>query len=292
MAALPPPGLFMPRAFSLPRAAGLAAFGFALVLAAAPASARTVRLATPASTEQAGLLAQLLPKFKQGSGLDVQVVTATAAQAAEQARRGEVDVLLLDDKDKLPAHPMLGKPVPVMSNQFLLVGPKADPAGARGKEIVEALRKVDTTRSLFISRGDQGIVHATEQRLWLLAGIKGRKGGGHRECRCGMGGTLDIAAMAYGYALADKGTWTAFRNRAELDTLVEADPRLTLTYFVIPVNIDRQLAGKTDAQKAELLHRARDAQAFARWLAGPEAQALIAAHKVGAQQFFFARAAK
>ena len=144
------------------------------------------RVATTVAIEKSGVLKQLLPKFKQASGLDVQVVAGTAAQVVDLARRGEVDLVLIDDDqpevDKLVTQGVAGKRIPLMFNEFLLVGPQSDAAGARGKDVVAAFRKLDAARALFISRGDQSITHGVEQRYWLRAGMKSPKGGGHREC--------------------------------------------------------------------------------------------------------------
>jgi tungstate transport system substrate-binding protein len=277
------------------RPARFVVFGLAWLLASAGASARPVHLATTAQIDKSGVLKQLLPKFKQASGLDVQVVAGTPAQVADLARRGEVDLLLIDDDrpevDKLVAQGTAGKRIPLMFNEFLLVGPKSGTAGARGKDIVAAFKKLDAARALFISRGDQSITHSMEQRLWTRAGMKTPKGGGHRECGCGMGGALDIAATAFGYTLADKATWAAFRNRVDLEPLVEGDPQLVLGYSILPVNPPRSSREKTDEQKAEEAKRKGDLQKLVQWFTSAPAKAAIAAYRIGGQQFFFPKAA-
>lgn len=280
----------MPRALPVWLLARFAAACLALAVAA-PVLAKPVLLVTTEAIAQSGLPKALAPKLKQALGLDVQVQSRPAAQALDAARKGEVDVLLLDDPqadaDKLVAQGFAARAVPVMTTELLLVGPKGDPAGAAGKDIRVALGKVDSTRSLFISRGDQSIVHVAEQRLWTLAGAKGRKGGSHRECKCGMGGALDIAATAFGYTLTDRAAWLAFRNRVDLVPLVEGDPRLTTPYAAFAVNHARQLrAEPTDAQRAEAAARTRDAQKVVQWFASPVGRAAIQAHLVHGQPLF------
>ena len=271
------------------------AAGLALVLAA-PASARVIHLATTGAIESSGVLAQLLPKFKQASGIDVQIVAGTAAQVLDLARRGEADVLLVEDDwpdvDKLIAQGSAGKRVPLMFSEFLLVGPKSDAAAAGGKDAVAGFKKLDTAGALFISRGDQSLTHLLEQRLWLRAGMKRPKGGSHRDCGCAMTRALDIAATAFGYTLADKATWAAFRTRGELVPLVEGDPQLVAGFSVVPVTLPKATRPKTEAQKAEEAQRARDLLKFTQWLTSPPAQAAIAAHRVAGQQYFYPKAGK
>lgn len=261
----------------------------AAIALAAPAWGRTLVLAVSPALQQTGLPDKLAQLHRRQGGAEVRVLVAPVGKGAEGLRRAEADVLLLQDpaeEKKLLAQGAASRAVAVMANEFLLVGPKADPAGARGKDVVEALRKVDANRALFISRGDGSIAHTAELGYWALAGVKARKGG-YRECKCGMGGALDIAALAYGYAVADKGTWAAFRNRGELEVLVEGDPRLRLPYVALAAAPERFGRNKTDQQKAADRQRGREAQALAQWLAGPEARKAIAAHLVGGQPFFF-----
>lgn len=272
------------------------AIALALLLASGWACARPVHLAVTAALERSKLPAQLLPKARQATGLEVQMVAGTPAQVAELARRGEVDLLLVDngqpEVDKLVAAGVLAKPVPLMSSEFLLVGPKSGTLPPGGKDIVAAFRKLDASRALFISRGDLSITHLAEQRYWTRAGMKGGKGGGHRECDCGMGGALDIAATAFGYTLADKATWAGFRNRVDLVPLVEDDPQLILVHSLFTVNQPKAMRPRTEAQKAEEAQRVRDVQKFTQWLLSAPGQAAIAAHRIGGNQFFYPKPSK
>jgi tungstate transport system substrate-binding protein len=277
----------MQRAFT-PNACAAWLAGVALAcFASTTAAASTLRLATTAPMEQSGLFKQLLPQFQKATGINVTVVGGPVATVVELARQDEVDVFVIFDKeegDKLVAKGRAAKGVPIMSNEFLLVGPKGDPSKTAGKDIADALKKLDATRGLFVSRGDQSLTHAAELRLWALAGITGNKRGSLRECKCGMGTALDIAATAFGYTIADKGTWASFRNRVDLVALVEGDPRLVVTHLVYAVH-DKDRP-KTDAQKAEHAQRVRDTQKFVQWLTSAPAQAAIAAHKLGGQPYF------
>ncbi len=287
----------MPLPLLPPRRALRAAGLLVMALLCGTAQARPLQLATTAPIEQTGLLAKILPKVKEATGLDVKVVRATAAQAVAAARKGELDVLLLDEAqaepDKAAAQALSARPVPVMFSEFVLVGPKGDPAGAAGKDARAALAKIDSTKSLFISRGDQSVTHEAEQWLWAQAGAKARKGGSHRECKCGMGSALDIAATAFGYTLADKATWQSFRTRGDLVALVEGDPKLTLSYSLYLLNVGKLFKGEpTSAQKAELAARTRDAQKLAQWFTSAAGRAAVAAHLVHSQVFFFPPAAK
>jgi tungstate transport system substrate-binding protein len=167
-----------------------------------------------------------------------------------------------------------------MYNDFMLIGPKADPAGARGKDILEGLRKVAAANAAFVSRGDKSGTHAAELRWWRAAGVEDR-GRGYKECGCGMGPALNIAASTGGYLLADRGTWLSFRNRADLEVLVEGDERLFNQYGVMLVNPARH----AHVKKAE-------GQKFIDWLVSAEGQAAIASYRIGGEQLFFPNANK
>ena len=269
------------------RAASLA---IALATGWAPAGARTLTLATTEDLAQSGLLTALLPAVRQASGMDVQVQARSAADAIAAGRSGDADVVLLSDRaaeDKLVAEGHALKRIPLMANEYVLVGPKSDPAAIAGKPVLDALKKIDATRALFISRGDGSTANLAEQALWLQAGQPKRRGGSYRECRCATGGVLDIAATSYGYALADRGTWQAFRNRAELVPLVEGDARLQVVYGMLAVNHERRAKGAASARRAAAAQRARDAQKLVQWLASPSTQAAIVAFKVHGQPFFY-----
>jgi tungstate transport system substrate-binding protein len=257
-----------------------------LLFTAAAAQAQpapAITMASTTSTEQSGLFSHLLPAFKQASGIDVKVVAVGTGQAIDMARRGDADVLFVHDRtaeEKFVADGFAARRHPVMFNDFILVGPKADPAGARGRDIVEGLKKVTAANAPFISRGDKSGTHAAELRYWTLAGAPGRKGG-YRECGCGMGPALNIAAQASAYAIADRGTWLNFRNRGDLAILVEGDRRLFNEYGVMAVS------------QAKFPHvKAAEAQRFVDWIVSPAGQQAIAAYRIGGEQVFFPAAGK
>ena len=266
--------------FSNPRLLALAA----LVALSATAGAQSITMASTTSTEQSGLFSHLLPAFKKASGIDIKAVAVGTGQAIDMARRGDADVLFVHDQaaeEKFFAEGGSTRRYPVMYNDFVLIGPKADAAQVRGKDIVEALRKISTTGAPFISRGDKSGTHAAELRYWALAGMADSKGGGYRECGCGMGPALNIASSANAYVLADRGTWLSFKNRADLAVLVEGDTRLYNQYGVMVVN---------PAKHPHL--KALDAQKFVDWITSPAGQSSIAAYKIGGEQLFFPNAAK
>lgn len=254
----------------------------AMVFVAGSAFAQTITVASTTSTEQSGLFSHLLPEFKKASGIDVKVVAVGTGQAIDMARRGDADVLFVHDQaaeEKFVAEGGSPRRHPVMYNDFVLVGPKADPAGAKGKDIVEALRRISAANAPFISRGDKSGTHAAELRYWAQAGLAGRKGPGYKECGCGMGPALNIGSSANGYVLADRGTWLNFRNRGDLVILVEGDTRLFNQYGVMVVN---------PARYPHL--KAAEAQKFVDWVISPAGQSTIAAYKIGGEQLFFPNA--
>lgn len=257
-----------------------------LVLAAPLASAqeRFITVASTTSTEQSGLFAHLLPLFKKASGTEVRVVALGTGQALDMARRGDADVVFVHDaaaEEKFVADGFGLARRPVMYNDFVVVGPKGDPAGVKGGDVVEALKKLAGTPAAFVSRGDKSGTHAAELRYWKAAGIDAPAGrvAGYKECGCGMGPALNIASSTDAYALADRGTWLSFKNRGNLAVLVEGDRRLFNQYGVIVVN-----PAKHPHVKKEL------AQAFADWLVSAEGQAAIAAYRIGGEQLFFPNA--
>ena len=254
------------------------------LLAAAGAAAQTITMASTTSTEQSGLFPHLLPEFRKATGIDIKVVAVGTGQAIDIARRGDADVLFVHDQvaeEKFVADGFAVKRYPVMYNDFVLVGPKADPAGTRGKDIAAALKKISATNAQFISRGDKSGTHAAELRYWKLAGLEGAKGGGYKECGCGMGPALNIGASSNAYVLTDRGTWLNFKNRADLAVLVEGDSKLFNQYGVMVVN---------PAKHPQV--KAADAQKFVDWVTSPVGQAAIAAYKIGGEQLFFPNAVK
>jgi tungstate transport system substrate-binding protein len=261
------------------RIAGLAIAGWML---AGAATAQTITMASTTSTDQSGLFGHLLPAFRQATGIDVKVVAVGTGQAIDMARRGDADVLFVHDtaaEEKFVAEGFAVRRYPVMYNDFILVGPKADPAGTRGKDIGEAMKKMAAVQAPFISRGDKSGTHAAELRYWALAGLAGGKGTGYKECGCGMGPALNIGASSNAYVLTDRGTWLSFRNRGDLTVLVEGDRRLFNQYGVLAVSA------------AKHPHvRAVEAQKFVDWVVSPAGQAAIASYRVGGEQLFFPNA--
>ncbi len=246
--------------------------------------AQNITMASTTSTEQSGLFGALLPDFKKATGIDIKVVALGTGQALDMARRGDADVLFVHDQvaeEKFVADGFGVKRFAVMYNDFVLIGPKNDPAATKGKDITEALRKLASSNAAIISRGDKSGTHAAELRYWNMLGATANKGSGYRECGCGMGPALNIAASSNAYVLADRGTWLNFKNRADLAILVEGDTRLFNQYGVMAVN------------PAKHPHvKALDAHRFVDWVISPAGQASIAAYKIGGEQVFFPNANK
>jgi tungstate transport system substrate-binding protein len=259
---------------------GLMAALWALMALSAPA--QTLVMASTTSTEQSGLFAHLLPEFKKATGIDIKVVAQGTGQALDMGRRGDADVLFVHDQsaeEKFVAAGFGVKRFPVMYNDFVLIGPKADPAGVKGQDIVAALKKISAANAPFISRGDKSGTNAAELRFWKMAELSEQTGRGYKACGCGMGPALNIAASSGAYVLADRGTWLNFKNRADLTVLVEGDKRLFNQYGVMVVN-----PAKYPHVKAAL------AQKFVDWIVSPVGQGVIAGYKIGGEQLFFPNA--
>ena len=249
----------------------------------AQAQAESIVISSTTSTEQSGLFGHLMPAFTQATGIATKVVALGTGQALDMARRGDADVVFVHDQvaeEKFVAEGFGLQRLPVMFNDFVLIGPKADPAATKGSDIVEALKKLAAGNTAFVSRGDKSGTHAAELRFWKLAGLEA-KGGGYRECGCGMGPALNIAASTGAYVLADRGTWLNFKNRADLAVLVEGDKRLFNQYGVMVVNPAKHPHVKQAA-----------AQKFADWVTSSAGQAAIASYKIGGEQLFFPNAGK
>ena len=264
--------------------ATLAFAGAAALGTAAQAQEKFIVMASTTSTEQSGLFGHLLPLFKQASGISVRVVALGTGQALDSARRGDADVVFVHDQaaeEKFVAEGFGVRRLPVMYNDFVIVGPQADPAGLRGADVAAALKKLAAGSSPFISRGDKSGTHAAELRYWKAAGVDvaTAKPAGYRECGCGMGPALNIASSTNAYALTDRGTWLNFKNRGELAVLVQGDQRLFNQYGVMVVNPARHPHVKADL-----------AQAFVDWVVSPAGQAAIAGYKIGGEQLFFPNA--
>jgi tungstate transport system substrate-binding protein len=253
-----------------------------LGLALVAAQAESITMASTTSTEQSGLFGYLLPEFKKATGLDVKVVAVGTGQAIDMARRGDADVLFVHDQaaeEKFVAEGGAARRFPVMYNDFVLIGPKSDPAGVRGKDIALALKKISAANAPFISRGDKSGTQAAELRYWKQAGLSDHKGSGYQACGCGMGPALNIASSSSAYVLADRGTWLNFKNRGDLAVLVEGDKRLFNQYGVMVVS----------PVKYPQLNSA-GAQKFVDWVTSPAGQATIAGYKIGGEQVFFPNA--
>ena len=199
-------------------------------------------------------------------------------------RRGDADVLFVHDQEaeeKIVADGFALKRLPVMYNDFVLIGPAADPARVRGRDIVAALKLLAGSNSAFISRGDKSGTHAAELRFWKMAGLADARGSTYRECGCGMGPALNIASSSGAYVLADRGTWLSFKNRGDLTVLVEGDTRLFNQYGVLVVNPAKHPHVKV-----------ADAQKFAEWVVSTAGQGVIARYKIGGEQLFFPNATR
>jgi tungstate transport system substrate-binding protein len=256
----------------------------ALLAAASLAHAQSIVMASTTSTEQSGLFTHLLPAFTAATGVTVKVVAVGTGQAIDMGRRGDADVLFVHDQvaeEKVVTEGFALKRTAVMYNDFVLIGPAADPAKLRGKDIAAALAKVAQSNAAFVSRGDKSGTHAAELRYWKLYAADSAKGSGYRECGCGMGPALNMAASTGAYVLADRATWLSFKNRADLAVLVEGDTRLFNQYGVLVVNPAKHPHTKV-----------AEAQKFADWVTSSAGQAVIAAYKIEGQQLFFPNAGK
>lgn len=267
--------------------AGLLVSGTAFSQNLAWAQDRSITVASTTSTEQSGLFGFLLPRFTAASGITVKVVAVGTGQALDIGRRGDADVVLVHDKaaeEKFLAEGFGLKRFDVMYNDFVIVGPKADPARIAGStDVTAALKVIAVSASPFISRGDRSGTHEAELRLWKEAGVDlaAAKGAWYREIGQGMGAALNMASAGNAYVLADRGTWLAFRNRGDLTVLTEGDRRLFNQYGVMLVNPARHSSVK-----------AREGQAFIDWLISADGQKTIGEYKVGGEQLFFPNAAR
>jgi tungstate transport system substrate-binding protein len=240
-----------------------------------------ITVASTTSTEQSGLFKHLLPEARKALGFDVHVVAVGTGQALDMGRRGDADVVFVHDKpaeEKFLAEGQGLKRYEVMYNDFVVVGPKDDPAHAKGNDVVAAFRKIADAQAPFASRADKSGTHSAELRYWKMAGIA-PKGAWYRETGSGMGPTLNTASGMNAYTLADRGTWLSFRNRGELVVLVEGDKRLFNQYGVMLVNPDRH----PNVKKAM-------GQRFIDWLISPPGQQAIANYRIDGQQLFFPNA--
>jgi tungstate transport system substrate-binding protein len=257
----------------------------ATLLVALPAAAqeRFITVASTTSTEQSGLFGHILPIFTEKTGIAVRVVALGTGQALDVGRRGDADVVFVHDataEEKFVADGYGVKRLEVMYNDFVIVGPSSDPAGAKGNDVVAALKRIAASQSPFASRGDRSGTHAAELRYWRAAEVT-PAGAWYRETGSGMGPTLNTASGMNAYALTDRGTWLSFRNRGDLTILVEGDRRLFNPYGVTLVSPQRHPHVK-----------AADGQAFIDWLISREGQAAIASYRINGERLFFPNAAR
>jgi len=258
-----------------------------LAMACAPLAMaqKFITVASTTSTEQSGLFRHLLPVFEKKTGIQVRVVALGTGQALDLARRGDADVVFVHARsaeEKFVAEGHGVKRIPVMYNDFVVIGPKSDPAKIGGsRDVGDAFRRIRAASAPFVSRGDRSGTHIAELDLWKAAGIEiaTEKGPWYRDTGQGMGPALNTASSMGAYILADRGTWLSFRNRGELAILVEGDKRLFNQYGVILVNPRKH----PNVKRAE-------GQAFVDWLVSGEGQRAIAAYRIGGEQLFHANA--
>jgi len=254
-------------------------------VALAAALAGFITVASTTSTEQSGLFRHLLPIFTAKTGIEVRVVAVGTGQALDIGRRGDADVVFVHAKpleEKFIAEGHGVKRFDVMYNDFVLLGPKSDPAKVAGtRDVVAALQKIKATSAPFVSRGDRSGTHFAELEMWRLAGvdIARDKGSWYRDTGQGMGPALNTASAMNAYILADRGTWLSFKNRGGLAIAVEGDRRLYNQYGVMLVNAQLHPTVKRDM-----------GQAFVDWLISPDGQAAIAAYQISGEQLFFPNA--
>ncbi len=259
---------------------------WALTASLSIAQTKSLVMASTTSTEQTGLFRVLLPEFKKATGIDVKVVAVGTGQAIDMGRRGDADVLFVHDQaaeEQLVAAGFATARFPVMYNDFVLIGPISDPAQVKGNDIAQAFQKLTASNPKFISRGDNSGTHSAERRFWKTAGVDMAAGkpafANYQACGCGMGPALNMAASAQAYVLADRGSWLAFKNRADLAIVVQGDVQLSNQYGVLVINPARHPQT-----------RIVEAQKFVDWVTSPAGQGVIGAYKINGEQLFFPNA--
>jgi tungstate transport system substrate-binding protein len=261
------------------------AIGVALLSAQVVAQEKSIVVASTTSTQDSGLFEYLLPIFQQKTGIAVKVIAQGTGQALDTGRRGDADVVFVHAKsaeEKFLAEGQGVKRNPVMYNDFVLIGPKDDPAGIKGNDIAAALKSIKEKQAPFVSRGDRSGTHIAELALWNRdAGIDidKDKGGWYKSIGQGMGAALNMASASNAYVLSDRGTWLSFKNKGDLQILVEGDKRLFNQYGVILVNPEKHPTVKKDL-----------GQEFIDWLLSPEGQKAIANYKINGEQLFYPNA--
>ncbi|MGL4636115.1 MAG: extracellular solute-binding protein [Beijerinckiaceae bacterium] len=253
--------------------------------ALAQADARVIVVSSTTSTTDSGLFNHLLPIFKAKTGIDVRVVSQGTGQALDTGRRGDADVVFVHaraQEEKFVADGFGVERKPVMYNDFVLIGPKQDPAGIKGtKDIGAALKAIQAKSAPFVSRGDKSGTHSAELNLWKAAGVEIEQSSGpwYREIGQGMGAALNTSSAMSAYVLSDRATWINFRNRGDLEIVVEGDQRLFNQYGVILVNPTKHAHVKKN-----------DGQAFINWILSPEGQKAIFDYRINGEQLFFPNA--
>jgi len=265
----------------------LVALALGAVMAATPALAqdKSIVVASTTSTQDSGLFEYLLPLFKKKTGITVKVVAQGTGQALDTGRRGDADVVFAHAKsaeEKFLAEGQGVQRFPVMYNDFVLIGPKSDPAGIKGmKDVARAFQTIKEKQASFISRGDRSGTHIAELKLWKDAGIDIGKDKGHwyKSIGQGMGAALNIANASNAYVLSDRGTWIHFKNKGDLQILVEGDKRMFNQYGVMLVNPAKHPKVQKDL-----------GQRFIDYLISPEGQKDIANYKIDGEQLFYPNA--
>jgi tungstate transport system substrate-binding protein len=253
---------------------------------AAEAPDATIVLASTTSVDNSGLLAAVLPGFTRATGIAVHVLALGTGQALDTARRGDANLVLVHDPEaerKFIDEGHGTAPRQVAWNDFIVVGPAADPARVKGgHDAPQAFTEIAKAQAAFVSRGDRSGTNALELRLWQAAGTDPKSGAGtwYRDIGGGMGQALNAAAAMPAYTLSDRGTWLSFRNKDQLAIVVEGDPHLINRYDVIELNPAKHPKAKLDAA-----HR------LAEFLVSPEGQAAIGEFRVGGKQLFHPSAA-
>ena len=274
-------------AYRIPRLTRLQPLFLAATLPLAPAvhAEESIVVASTTSTEQAGLFGHILPLFEQATGIKVKVVAQGTGQALDTGRRGDADVVFVHDRPaeaKFVAEGFGVERRDVMYNDFVLVGPKADPAKAHeAKDAAAAFKAIAVGSTPFVSRGDKSGTHAAELRFWKAAGVDPKAWSGYKESGSGMGPTLNMAASLGAYTLSDRGTWISFKNRQDLDIVFAGDPALFNRYGVMLVNPAKHPSVRQAA-----------GMRFIDWITGPAGQAAIADYKINGEQLFFPDSAK
>lgn len=263
----------------------LAVAAIAFLITPAAAQDKSIVVASTTSTRDSGLFGHILPLFKAKTGIDVKVVALGTGQALDTARRGDADVVFVHAKsaeEKFLAEGCGVKRYPVMYNDFVLIGPKSDPAGVSGgKDVVAAFETIKAKAAPFISRGDRSGTNIAELKIWKAAGIDiaSERGSWYKAIGQGMGAALNTATADNAYVLSDRGTWLSFKNKGDLVIVVQGDKRLFNQYGVMLVNPQ-----KFPHVKKEL------GQQFIDWLMSPEGQQAIAAYKIDGEQLFYPNA--